>query len=110
VLPGFFTPQDDLATAVMAAGLAVQDPVWRLPLFKLYRDALQSPVADINNCTSDSYAGAITAALFLNEFVPEEVPWLHFDMMAWNLKSRPGRPLGGEAMAIRALFEYLRRY
>src|SRR5436190_1845708 len=81
----------------------VNDPMWRMPLFALYRDALSSPIADLNNNPSDSYAGAITAALFLKEFVPDDIPWLHFDMMAWNLKSRPGRPQGAEAMVLRAL-------
>ena len=49
----------------------------------------------------------ITAALFLKEFVPDNITWLHFDLMAWNLKSRPGRPQGGEAMSLRALFSWL---
>ena len=54
-----------------------------------------------------SYAGAITAALFLKEFVPAGIPWAHFDLMAWNLKTQPGRPEGGEAMALRAVFGWL---
>ena len=69
--------------------------------------SLNSSIADINNNSSDSYGGAITAALFLKEFVTDDIPWLHFDLMAWNLRSRPGRPQGGEAMGLRALFAYL---
>jgi leucyl aminopeptidase len=79
-----------------------------MPLYKPYRELLNSSVADINNAASEPYGGAITAALFLKEFVPDEVPWVHFDIMAWNLKSRPGRPQGGEAHGLRALFSYLR--
>ena len=74
----------------------------------LYREYINSQIADINNNSSEPYAGAITAALFLKEFVPDDIPWLHFDMMAWNLRARPGRPQGAEAMALRALFSYLR--
>jgi leucyl aminopeptidase len=102
-----FANNDDVVNAVIAAGNELNDPVWRLPLFGAYRESLNSTIADINNAGSDSYAGAITAALFLKEFVPDNIPWLHFDIMAWNLRTKPGRPQGGEAMAIRALFAYL---
>ena len=78
--------------------------MWRLPLFAGYRRMLDSKVADINNAPSVPFGGAITAALYLKEFVPDDVPWAHFDMMAWNNMSRPGRPEGGEAQAARAIF------
>ena len=68
---------------------------------------LDSKIADIANAADSSYAGAITAALFLKEFAPERIPWAHFDLMAWNLKTRPGQPEGGEAMAMRAVFGWL---
>jgi leucyl aminopeptidase len=61
-------------------------------------------VADIVNSSSNGYAGAITAALFLREFVPGHLPWAHFDIMAWNTRARPGRPEGGEAMGLRAVY------
>ncbi len=102
-----FSNNDDLVNAVMAQGDALNDPIWRLPLFAAYRESLNSSIADINNSGADAYAGAITAALFLKEFVPDHIPWLHFDIMAWNLRTKPGRPVGGEAMALRALFAYL---
>jgi leucyl aminopeptidase len=107
-LSALFTNQDSLAQAMYTHANQEQDYIWRLPLFALYRDALNSNIADINNNTSDGYAGAITAALFLKEFVPDHIPWMHFDLMAWNLKTRPGRPQGGEAMALRALFSFLK--
>jgi len=106
-ISAMFSNHDMLANSLMQYGAEKADPIWRLPLFAAYRESLNSSIADINNAGSDSYAGAITAALFLKEFVPDEIPWVHFDMMAWNLKSRPGRPQGGEAMALRALFSYI---
>ena len=107
-LPALFCNQDALADDLVRLGREKNDPMWRLPLFSAYRDSLNSTIADINNAGLDAYAGAITAALFLKEFVPDEIPWAHFDLMAWNLKARPGRPQGGEAMALRALFGYLK--
>jgi leucyl aminopeptidase len=106
-LPAMFCNNDSVAADVIKHGEAQADPVWRMPLFSAYRESLNSPNADINNNSSDVYGGAITAALFLKEFVPDTIPWMHFDLMAWNLKSRPGRPQGGEAMALRALFSYI---
>jgi len=102
-----FANHDDVVAAVIKEGEKYNDPIWRLPLFAGYRESLNSSIADINNNSTDVYAGAITAALFLQEFVPSHIPWLHFDMMAWNVRTRPGRPQGGEAMALRALFGYL---
>jgi leucyl aminopeptidase len=106
-LPAVFSNQDALVNDVMKLGEKVYDPMWRLPLYPFYREYLSSSIADINNNSSEPYAGAITAALFLKEFVPDNIPWLHFDMMAWNLRTRPGRPQGGEAMVLRALLAYL---
>jgi len=107
-LPAVFSNNDNICEEVIKHSYQVQDPIWRLPLFNLYRDSLNSSIADINNSGSDSYGGAITAALFLSEFVPNDIPWLHYDLMAWNLKTRPGRPQGGEAMGLRGLFNYLK--
>jgi len=102
-VPGFFTDHENLARQLQQAADAEQDYMWRLPLWHPYREKLNSPVADIVSCDDSPYAGAITAALFLNEFVSKSTPWVHIDMMAWNLSSKPGRPAGGEAMALRAL-------
>jgi len=106
-LPAVFSNNDVLVSEVIKHGEKTNDLMWRLPLFALYRDYINSSIADINNNSSEPYAGAITAALFLKEFVPDEIPWLHFDMMAWNIKNRAGRPVGAEAMCLRALFSYL---
>ncbi|GEP60350.1 leucyl aminopeptidase family protein [Reyranella soli] len=103
-LPALFCNDDALADDLIAAGKAVTDPMWRMPLFAGYRRLLDSKVADINNAPGVAFGGAITAALYLQEFVPDDVAWAHFDMMAWNNSTRPGRPEGGEAQVARAIF------
>lgn len=106
-VPAMFCNDESLATKLLAAAEREQDPVWRLPLYAPYRDLIDSKIADIVNASESSFAGAITAALFLKEFVPDSISWAHFDLMAWNLKTRPGRPEGGEAMTMRAVFNTL---
>jgi leucyl aminopeptidase len=108
-LPALFCNNDDLAEDILGAGKAVADPLWRMPLFADYRRLLDSKVADINNVSGGPMGGAITAALYLKEFVPDDVPWAHIDMMAWNGTTRPGRPEGGEAQAARAIFTAIER-
>jgi len=108
-IAAFFTPDDAVADSLAAAAAEVDDPVWRLPLHPPYRRMLESKVADISSTGSGGFAGAITAALFLKEFTEAETPWVHFDIMAWNSSARPGRPEGGEAMGVRAMFEVIRR-
>ncbi len=103
----FFTADDALADAVAAEAEAVADPMWRLPLWRPYLPMLDSRIADINNAGSGPFAGSITAALFLSSFVPEGQSWLHADIYGWNPKDAPGRPEGGEAQAIRALYALL---
>jgi leucyl aminopeptidase len=108
-LPALFANDDQLAIAILEAGTATVDPLWRLPLFHSYRRHLDSKVADINNIANIAQGGAITAALFLNEFVSSKTPWAHIDTMAFNLAAKPGRPAGGEVFGMRAMFEMLRR-
>jgi leucyl aminopeptidase len=107
--PGaIFTDCDELASEIYECSLEEQDPLWRLPIYSPYRNLLDSPVADICNADLDSVGGgAIMAALFLKEFVPSNIKWLHLDIMAYNLKYKPSRPIGGEAMGIRAVYRYL---
>ncbi len=107
-VPALFCNRDDLAQALLDASTRAADDVWRLPLHRPYRELIEGKFSDIVNSTSTPFAGAITAALFLEEFVAEGVPWAHFDLMAWNLRSRPGRPEGGEAMGLRGIYEYVR--
>jgi leucyl aminopeptidase len=102
-LPAMFATHDDWAEAISAAGIAVSDPVWRLPLWDAYDPWLDSPVADLNNISSKPFAGAVVAALFMRRFLAPGTPWVHLDLYAWNDATRPGRPEGGEAMAMRAV-------
>lgn len=105
-LPALFTNDDKLAADTAKAGLAENDPVWRLPLWQPYEAQLDSKVSDINNMGTDGFGGAIIAALFLKKFV--DVPsWVHFDIFAWTPSARPGRPEGAELMAARALYKVL---
>jgi leucyl aminopeptidase len=103
-LPALFCNDDATAEALLRHGREQDDPLWRLPLHKPYRRMLDSKVADINNVNDGPFAGAITAALFLAEFVDAGIPWVHIDMMAWNGATRAGRPEGGEATGLRALY------
>ena len=107
-ISAMFANDDSLAEALYDSGVAVDDPVWRLPLHAPYRALLKSSVADTLNSAPTPFAGAITAALYLEDFVTD-VPWVHFDLMAFNTRTRPGRPEGGEAMALRAVFDLLER-
>ena len=108
-IPPVFTDDEALAADLASASAATFDPVWRLPLHAPYRRILESKIADINNAGSGGFAGAITAALFLKEFVEPRVPWMHFDVFAWTPTAKPTCPVGGEAQAIRALDHLLRR-
>ena len=103
-LPALFCNDDTLANGLLETGVEISDPMWRMPLHKPYRSMYASKVADMNNVAASPFGGAIIAALYLQEFVPDDVPWAHFDMMAWNNTSRPGKPEGGEAQAARAIF------
>jgi leucyl aminopeptidase len=107
-LPPFFTDDEKLAGDLVRLGTAVQDPLWRLPLWRGYEDTLTSRVADLNNNPAYGYAGAITAALFLNRFVAKTKSWAHLDIPAWIDRAKPGRPIGGEANSARALYALLK--
>lgn len=108
-LPAFFCNQSALLEPLETAMAATTDPLWNLPLHSPYRELLNSKVADISNVSSGSYGGAITAALFLQEFIQSDIPWIHIDVMAWNLRTLPGRPEGGEVMGMRSIFELIRQ-
>jgi leucyl aminopeptidase len=108
-LPATFANRDDLAAELEAAARDVEDPLWRMPLWDPYDEMLKSDIADLANSSSSPMAGTITAAMFLKRFVPDEIPWAHLDTWAWRDPARPGRPKGGEALGLRAVFELLRR-
>ncbi|MEZ5894071.1 MAG: leucyl aminopeptidase family protein [Parvularculaceae bacterium] len=107
VIP-YYCDDDALCAALDGASARAADPVWRMPLWRPYDSMLSSTVADMNNVSSGTFAGSVLAALFLRKFAGGAASWMHFDIYAWRPKAAPGRPLGGEAQAIRALFEVLR--
>jgi len=105
-LPAMFSNDEQIANAILAASKAASDPLWQMPLWAPYMDMLDSDIADTSN-SGGAFAGAVTAALFLQKFVPDDVPWVHLDTFAWRPTSKPGRPKGGEALGLRAVFRYL---
>jgi leucyl aminopeptidase len=106
-LPPIFTDDDALATDLVAHGAKVNDPLWRLPLWRAYDSLIETPLADINNAGAGGFAGAITAALFLRRFGEKAKAHVHFDIFGWTPNAKPGRPKGGEQQGMRALFSYL---
>ncbi|MGL4489017.1 MAG: leucyl aminopeptidase family protein [Rhizobiaceae bacterium] len=108
-LPPFFTNDDTFAKELAEASIRVADPLWRMPLWAPYDRKLASKVADMNNVTTDGFAGAVTAALFLQRFVPRVRSWAHFDIFAWVPSEKAHAPVGGEGQAIRAIFDVLQR-
>lgn len=107
-LPAMFANDDELANGLLEAGEIATDPVWRMPLWSAYQEQLASDIADLGNVAESPLAGAVTAALFLQRFVPEGLAWAHLDTFAWRPAARPGRPKGGDAQGMRAAFQYLR--
>jgi leucyl aminopeptidase len=106
-LPALFCRDMALARNLVDRGLALHDPLWHLPLWRDYHAGIESDIADIVNTGRGPLAGAINAAIFLEDFVPAGCEWLHIDLFAWNDSARPGRPVGGEAQTLRTLLAYL---
>ena len=103
-LPPFYTSDDDLAQALARHSVAANDPIWRMPLWTPYYALIESNIAELNNAGESGFAGSVTAALFLKRFVERAKSYVHFDIFAWTPAAKPGRPRGGEAQAIHALF------
>ena len=108
-LPAFFASEDDLAADSLRASGEVEDPLWRMPLWEPYDEMLRSDIADFANASNTPMAGCITAAMFLKKFVPDEIAWAHLDTYAWRDAAKPGRPKGGDALGLRAMFALLQR-
>ena len=106
-VPAVFGKPANLAQQLQGLSTSVSDPIWPMPLYAPYNRWLNSDIADLVNSSTTPLGGAITAALFLQHFVPESQDWMHMDVMAWNGENLPGRPRGGEAMGLRAFLEYL---
>ena len=108
-LPPIFSNDISIANEITASGELEEDPLWVLPLYQPYRDLIKSQIADLSNVGKTSFGGCILAALFLEYFVTAQTDWVHIDTFGWNQATRPGRPLGGEALGLRAVFHYLKK-
>jgi leucyl aminopeptidase len=109
---GLFANDERLAQSLMDAAGRSGELVWRMPLVFEYRELLKSPVADLKNISGGRYGGAITAALFLEEFVGEGTSWAHLDIAgpAWAEKDMSVSPKGGTGFGVRMILEYLRSF
>lgn len=107
--PALMTRRDDTAQALIEAGKAHDDEVWRMPLPEAYAEWLASDIADTNNAHANAFAGASVAGLFLDKFVGEGIDWAHFDTFAWRPAAKPGRPKGGDAYGLRAAWHMLQQ-
>jgi leucyl aminopeptidase len=103
-LPALFVSAEELAPEIEQAARQVEDPLWRMPLWDAYDEMLKSDIADLANASNSSMAGAVVAAMFMKRFLPESAKWAHLDTFAWREAAKPGRPKGGEALGLRALF------
>ncbi|OAB60788.1 hypothetical protein AY599_03550 [Leptolyngbya valderiana BDU 20041] len=108
-LPPLYARSTEQARAIQDRSFELQDPLWHMPLFEGYRRQIQPAIADLSNTGTSKFGGSLTAALFLDHFVEPGVDWMHLDVYAWNLGDRPGRPAGGEAQGLRAIFDWLER-
>jgi leucyl aminopeptidase len=106
-LPALFGSREETVAATLRHGRSLADPLWPMPLWNGYDDEIASKIADVNNVSGSTFAGAIIGGLFLRRFVTESADWLHLDLYGWNPKDRPGRPVGAEPQAIRALHALL---
>jgi leucyl aminopeptidase len=107
-LPALFANDETLAADYLAAGVRARDPLWRMPLWRPYLSYLKSNIADIANSGGSRMAGCITAAVYLERFIPEGQAWAHVDVYSWNDSERPGKPAGGEAQGLRAAWQLLK--
>ncbi len=108
-LPPLYGRSQASARTIQDLSLVAEDPLWHMPLFDGYREQIKPALADLSNTGNGQFAGSVTAALFLDEFVDPGVDWFHLDIYAWNLGDRPGRPAGGEAQGLRSMWRWLQR-
>ncbi len=108
-LPALYSNRDSIARQLAQTSLACNDPFWQMPLWQPYAKYINSTIADVTNTPNFGFAGSVTAALFLERFTSPTTPWVHLDTYAWNAETQPGRPAGGEALGLRALFAYIKQ-
>ena len=107
---GLMTPDDGLASELLAAGEETGERLWRLPIWDDYRQNLKSEWADMKN-SAGRVAGTVNAAVFLKEFVPEGVPWAHIDIagVAHFEKEHAGYGPGATGFGVALAIEFLKR-
>ncbi len=108
-LPPIFCNTDGISSEVVACSNETHDPLWPMPLYQPYNSMITRTIADLSNVGKLSMAGCITAALFLEHFVEKDIPWIHIDTFGWNNRGIPGRPIGGEAMGMSAIYQWLKK-
>jgi len=108
-ISALFSNDEDLADMLYKIGQQEEDYLCRLPLHAPFNAMLETPFADISSCAKTPYAGTVTSGLFLQYFVPEDQKWIHLDFMGWNTSKKAGRPEGGEAMTLRAVYALLEK-
>lgn len=108
-MASFFANDETTARDLCKISHETEDFMWRLPLHKPYQKALRTPFADLNSCPNAPYANAMIAAAFLHKFASTAKNCVHVDFIAWNSSSKAGRPEGGEAMTLRAVFALLEK-
>ena len=101
---GLFANDDALADALLAAGRATGDQLWRMPLGEAYNKLIDSPIADMKN-VGPRYGGSITAAQFIQRYVDPGVSWAHLDIagMVWSDKSAATYEKGATGYGVRLL-------
>ncbi|WP_395373123.1 leucyl aminopeptidase family protein [Marinicella sp. W31] len=107
-VPPLFCSDDKLSAEILASGESVHDLLWPMPLYQPYLKYIKPQLADLNNSASIPQGGCITAALFLQQFVPADIPWVHIDTFGWSYGSRTGGIEGGEALGMRAVFDWIK--
>lgn len=108
-LPPLYARDPAQARAIQDLSFELEDPLWHMPLYRPYKKLIQPKIAELSNSGTSSFGGSLTAALFLDHFVPAGTDWMHLDIYAWNQADRPGRPAGGEAQCLRTLLAWLER-
>ncbi len=108
---GLMTNNDGWGEKVLAAAKGAGEKAWPLPMFPHYGEMIKSDVADMKNTGGTRYAGAISAAKFLEQFIGD-TPWAHLDIAgpAWAEKENPTRDAGGTGCFVRTLVELARQY
>ena len=108
-IAGMFTDNETLASDLKNAAIDSGENIWALPLAKEYKELLKSDVADVKNISGTKYGGAINGALFLQEFAPVGIPWVHLDIAgpAWAEKDAPLTPKGGTGFGVRMILQWL---